>query len=183
MNDLSKALTILSSMIAPVVLIMACGSLILTTSQRLSRIIERSRKLTEHLKELIHKSINKQEAHEEAQALFSQLDKAARRAKLLQKAMACLYLTLSFFVATSVMLGLTDISHITQTWIPIVLGIMGTLMLFYASILLIIESRMAVIAVNEEMSYAIRYFKQHFPQLKDTAKNTLAQRLITIFRN
>jgi hypothetical protein len=52
MTDLSSALAILSAMITPAVLISACGSLILATSQRLGRVMERARKVAERLREL-----------------------------------------------------------------------------------------------------------------------------------
>ncbi|MBW4605240.1 MAG: DUF2721 domain-containing protein [Calothrix sp. FI2-JRJ7] len=46
MNDLSATLAILSAMIAPAVLISACGSLIIATSQRLNRTIDRVRNIS-----------------------------------------------------------------------------------------------------------------------------------------
>jgi Protein of unknown function (DUF2721) len=52
MNDLAGALAILSAMITPAVLILACGSLTLATSQRLGRVIERTRRISNQFKEL-----------------------------------------------------------------------------------------------------------------------------------
>jgi hypothetical protein len=43
MRELSAVLTVLSAMITPAVLILASGSLLLTTSQRLNRAIDRAR--------------------------------------------------------------------------------------------------------------------------------------------
>jgi hypothetical protein len=150
-------------MITPVVLILASGSLILTTSQRLSRVIERTRKLTDWIKELAETNAERDSVHDEVLILFQQLSKNARRAKLLQRSMACLYITLSIFVATSISIGVVDISKVKYTWIPVALGICGALLLFYASILLIKESRIAIRAVDQEMESAIRFVHTKFP--------------------
>jgi hypothetical protein len=179
MRDLSETLAILSSMISPVVLIMASGSLILTTSQRLSRVIERTRKLTDQVKELVKNNSEQQQVYEEAQILFTQLDKATRRAKLLQRAMTALYLTLGVFVATSITIGLVNISNIRQTWIPIALSILGAALLFYASVILIMESRIAVTAVDQEMNQSISFFRRHFPDLKKESPKSWWQRYLS----
>ena len=165
MGDLSKTLTVLSSMISPVVLILASGSLILTTSQRLSRVIERTRALTDTIRELTRNNTDEAFVRSEAASLFSQLKKAASRARLLQRALISLYLTLSVFVATSIAIGIVDISNLRQTWIPIALGIFGAGLLFYASIVLIRESIIAVRAVDQEMNHSIKFFKDHFSDL------------------
>jgi hypothetical protein len=66
---LSQTMTILSSMVAPVILILACGSLITTTSQRLTNVIERSRFLTDELKALV-KTEESESKVEEVSLLF-----------------------------------------------------------------------------------------------------------------
>jgi hypothetical protein len=149
-----------------VVLIIASSSLILATSQRLSRVIERTRKLTEWIMALTKTEAGEASLENEVAALFQQLHKNTRRAKLLQRAMTCLYLTLSVFVATSISIGIVDMSHISFTWIPMVFGILGAGGLFYASILLIKESRIALAAVDQEMDSAIRYVYNKFPSLR-----------------
>jgi hypothetical protein len=167
MKDFSQTINILSAMITPVVLILASGSLILTTSQRLSRVIERTRKLTEWIKELAITVAGETSIENEVAVLFDQLNKNTRRAILLQRAMTCLYLSLGVFVATSISIGVVDISDTTYTWIPIVLGILGAGLLFFASILLIKESRIALLAVTQEMRSAIRFVHSKFPSLKN----------------
>lgn len=163
MNNLSQATSILSAMIAPVVLIMASGSLILTTSQRLSRVIERSRKLTDQLRQLVKENTSGNTLEKESQLLFSQLNMATQRARLLQRAMTSLYLTLSVFLTVSISIVIIDVSGFGYTWLPVALAITGAFLLFYASILLIKESRIAVWAVDEEMKQAILLFQTSFP--------------------
>jgi hypothetical protein len=52
MEENSVVINLLTSMITPAVLILACGSLSLTTSQRLSRSIARTRKISLDIKEI-----------------------------------------------------------------------------------------------------------------------------------
>jgi hypothetical protein len=166
MNRFSPAVTVLSAMITPVVLILASGQLILTTSQRLSRVVERTRKLMEWIKELMKTNAAETSIENEVAALFEQLHKNTRRARLLTRSMSVLYITLSIFVATSISIGVVDISKAKYTWIPVALGIVGAGLLFYASVLLIRESRIALSAVNEEMDSAIRFVHNKFPGMK-----------------
>jgi hypothetical protein len=166
MNNFSPAITVLSAMITPVVLILASGQLIMTTSQRLSRVVERTRKLLDWIKELVKTSAPETSLENEAAVLFEQLHKNSRRARLLTRAMSVLYITLSIFVATSISIGIVDISRAKYTWIPVVFGIVGAGLLFYASVLLIKESRIALSAVNTEMDSAIRFVYNKYPALK-----------------
>lgn len=166
MDQFSPALTVLSAMITPVVLILASGQLILTTSQRLSRIVERTRKLTEWIKELTKANAPETSIENEVETLFAQLHKNSRRARLLTRAMSVLHITLSIFVATSISIGIVDISKARYTWIPVALGIVGAGLLFYASVLLIRESRITLSAVNSEMDSAIRFVRNKYPGIK-----------------
>lgn len=160
MDGLSQSLSVLSAMITPTVLILASGSLILTTSQRLGRVVERTRKIADKFKELAPLGLTDQAVLDERGSLFKQLGMATRRAKLLQRAMVSLYLTLSIFVFTSVAIGVLDVSELKLTWIPLMLGFSGAALLFYASLLLIAESRIALGAVNYEMDFALSLSRQ-----------------------
>jgi hypothetical protein len=155
MNNLTDSLTILSAMITPAVLILASGSLILTTSQRLGRVIERTRKLTGTLKELARDTTDDPLNAEERTVLYAQLNRAAKRAGFLQRAMTCLYLALSLFVSTSVAIAVFDLFDFAYTWVPLAF-IAGISTLFYASLMLISESRIALAAVDEEMRFAVK---------------------------
>lgn len=89
LTDLSQTLTILSAMITPVVLIMASSSLIMSTSQRLSRSIERTRKITDTMNGIIEK-METFKASPEIVVLFEQLRFSSLRARALQNAMSVL---------------------------------------------------------------------------------------------
>ncbi|CAM3727720.1 DUF2721 domain-containing protein [Pontibacter korlensis] len=153
MNELSSTLTILSAMVTPVALILASGQLILTTSQRLSRVIERCRKLSKELEDI---STQPNTDTERQHLLFDQLGRAVRRSRLLQSALATLYISLSLFVATSISLALVAVTGFAYAWVPIALGLVGAGLLFFSSIALILESRAALNAVRLEMRFALQ---------------------------
>ena len=155
MNDLSQALTVLSAMITPAVLILASGSLILTTSQRLGRAMERTRRIYEQFETLEEVMPQGEMAKKKYALLDAQLRTFIRRAQLLQYTMSLLFITLGIFVSTSIAIGLIALIGLKYSWIPSVLGMLGTATLFYSSIILIIESRIAIRAVKHEMEYAL----------------------------
>ena len=159
MNDLSIALTILSAMITPAVLISACSSLILTTAQRLGRVIDRTRKVASQIEGLAQTEDGPADA--QRALLVDLLGRAARRSRLLQRALSCLYLALSTFVATTVAIGIVAVSGQHYAWIPIPLGLIGSGLLLYTSLLLIRESRIALESVNAEMDFVLRQGRQH----------------------
>jgi hypothetical protein len=153
MGDLGIVISILSAMITPAVLILASGSLSLTTSQRLSRSIDRTRKITNEFREI--NAGRKIAMEAEKNMLMVQLFKAAQRAKLLQSSMTMLYIALSLFITTSLLIGIFDILDLDFPWIAIGIALLGALALLAASIILIIESRIALSAVNSEMDYVL----------------------------
>ncbi|PVY41364.1 DUF2721 domain-containing protein [Pontibacter virosus] len=159
MDNLSAALTILSAMITPAILIMASGSLILTTSQRLSRSMERVRKLADQYSALTNKETISESDSAEKSFLLELLMRATRRCRLLQRAMTSLYLTLGVFVATSIAIALFDVLNLPYAWAITLLSLLGAGLLFYASLLLIVESRIALQAVDREMDWVMRVSK------------------------
>ncbi|GAB3582362.1 DUF2721 domain-containing protein [Hymenobacter daeguensis] len=146
-------LSILSDMFAPAVLVSACGSLILTTSQRLSRSLDRQRAVAHSLRH--HKRHAPAPSPGEQAHLKLQLSFAARRARLLQQAMTVLHLTLGVFIASILSIGVFELTHSAATWLVSALSVLGTGLLLYASLLLIRESRLAVADVAEETAYLL----------------------------
>jgi uncharacterized protein (DUF2062 family) len=157
MEALSSAVAVLTAMITPAVLISACGALILSTSTRLGRVVDRVRMLIERFEETMktQEAVEGVEMFEERRSfLFNQLDKLTTRTRLLQRSMRVFYLALGVFVATSVAIGLVAAAgHPSYAWFPVVLGLSGACGLFYGSVLLIRESRIAQESLNAEMDF------------------------------
>ncbi len=156
--DMSSALTVLTAMITPAVLISACGSMILSTSVRLGRVVDRVRSLSDRLEELAAPGDGLSEPLKERQVvIFEQLDKLTSRARLLQRSMVSFYLSLGMFVATSVAIGIVAIAANSRyNVIPVTIGIIGAVFLFYGSMLLIFEARLALSTIHLEMDFIWR---------------------------
>jgi hypothetical protein len=148
-------------MITPAVLISACGSMILSTSSRLGRVVDRVRSLSDRLEDTAKRG----EVSADRQALiFQQLDKLTSRARLLQRCMVTFYLSLGMFVATSVAIGVVAFTgNPRHNLIPVGLGLAGACFLFYGSILLIFEARLALSTIHAEMDFIWRQSKQVTP--------------------
>ena len=155
-RELASVLDVLGAMITPAVLILASSSLLITTSSRSIRCVDRVRERATELEELG----DAQGEHIDAkrQHLYRQLEINTRRARLLQKALSRLYLAVGFFVGTSVSIGLVALLHVNVGYVPLVLGFIGAFLLFSASVYLILESRLAMATTYAEMDYISRNF-------------------------
>lgn len=164
MNETFPVLGILSSMITPAVLILASGSLITTTSQRLSRVIDRVRKISQEFMQAESNTSVESATETRRRTLYTLLEKSALRTKLLTRAMTLLYLSLGLFILTSLAIGIIAVSHSSYTWIPTAIGMIGAMMLFISSAILIIESRMAYRVVAIEIDFVIESTRSNAPE-------------------
>lgn len=153
-NNLNTTIEFLTAMITPALLISATGSLVLSTSTRLGRVVDRVRALEIRLGELIYAE-DKSEVplyEKRVEVIVDLLDKVTSRSRILQRAMGTFYYGLGFFVLTSVTIAVAGIFNIYK-WLPIPIGIVGIMFLFYGSILMLRETRMATATVNAEMDF------------------------------
>jgi hypothetical protein len=148
-----NALAVLTAMITPSVLISACGALIFSTSSRLGRVVDRVRTLSEKFETLAKHPEADEMAPDRRQLVFEQLDRQTSRARLIQRAIVAFYMALGIFVATSVAIAVIAAVARSFTWIAVVLGIVGGLFMFYGSVMLVIESRMAMASIASEMDF------------------------------
>src|ERR671917_1171403 len=130
MDALSSALAVLTAMITPAVLISACGTMILSTSARLGRVVDRVRALSDKLEELAHIEGDVELLDERRAVIFEQLDRLTSRARILQRSMTVFYTALGIFVSTSVAIGIVAASGARYHWIPVVFGLVGACFLF-----------------------------------------------------
>jgi hypothetical protein len=149
---MSSAVAVLTAMITPAVLISACGSMILSTSSRLGRVVDRVRALLDNLEDLAQTRL---EDKERQGMIFAQLDKLTSRARILQRAMVAFYLATGMFVATSVAIGIVAVIPSTPRYnlVPVIVGLLGACFLFYGSMLLIFEARLALSTIHAEMDF------------------------------
>lgn len=156
MPDAAADLSLLSAMITPAVLISACGTLIFSTSTRLSRIVDRVRQLSQSFEQLYTGSGPEADFPEERRAeVERQLVLLAGRGRLIQRALTSFYVSLGIFVATTIGIGVAALWP-RVAWLPTTLGAGGTVVLFYGCVMLIGETRLSLRSVDLEMEFALK---------------------------
>lgn len=134
------AAEVLGAMITPAVLISASGSLVISTSNRLSRVVDRFRTLA--------REDERREAAPRSAALRTELlaefDSLGRRALLLRSALTALYVAIGLLVATSLAIAVVALEGWRASAVPIAGGLLGAGALLYAALLLIREARLAI---------------------------------------
>ena len=171
-DALNSTIEFLTAMVTPALLISATGSLVLSTSTRLGRVIDRVRDLETRLGELIYVE-DKTEVplyDKRVEVIVDLLDKVTSRSRILQRAMGAFYYGLMFFVLTSVTIAVAAIFN-TYRGLPIPIGIIGIMFIFYGSVLMLLETRMATATVNAEMDFTWELARKVAP--KDVASKYL----------
>ncbi|MGA9997628.1 MAG: DUF2721 domain-containing protein [Pyrinomonadaceae bacterium] len=164
MDALTSSLTVLTAMITPAVLISASGTMILSTATRLGRVVDRVRSLSDRLEEYSRAEQQTDFLEERRAMLYDQLDKLTSRSRLLQRALTVFYTSVAIFVATSVAIGFVAFTGGRHSWIPVVLGLIGACFLFYGSVLLIFEARLALSTTHAEMDFLWKTSKRFVPR-------------------
>jgi hypothetical protein len=167
LTTLAPTLGVLTAMITPAILILAAGQLITSTSNRLGRVVDRVRVLSDSFETLETGEPKTAFVEERRRHIFDQLGKLARRARLLQLSMTFYYLALAAFVATSAIIGL--LAFVTpekrlSPYVPVVAALSGMGLLFTSSILLIYEASLATSGVTDEMSFITTHGRRRAPR-------------------
>ena len=164
-EPLSSTIEFLTAMVTPALLISATGSLVLSTSTRLGRVVDRVRNLEDRLSELIY-SENKDDVplyDKRVEVIVDLLDKVTSRSRILQRAMAAFYYGVGCFVLTSVAIVVAAFFS-TARWVPIPVGVVGIVFLAYGSLLMLKETRMATATVNAEMDFTWQLAREVAPK-------------------
>ena len=154
--DSPAAGDILGAMITPAVLISASGTLTLSTSNRLGRIVDRVRVLQSEAEQLPPWDATDAEALEKRAQIADQIARQAQRIFLLQATLITLYIAIGLLVGSSLAIGISAVARGWFAWLPVVLGLLGALALFVSSMLLIREARLAVKSTLSELDYIER---------------------------
>ncbi len=172
MQESLNAVSVLSAMITPAVLISACATLIFSTSTRLARIVDRVRSLMTAIEHLC--TSDEIDFPEERTREFNrQLAIHTRRGKLIQNALTSFYISLSLFVGATVTIGLRAAFQVFPPWVPNLMGIVGTLFLFYACMILIAETRLALRSVRSEMEFTLLLREKYAARRREWSKEEI----------
>ncbi len=147
---------VLGAMITPALLISAAGTLVLSTSNRLGRVVDRVRVLADMAEALHPPNGEPDDLDEKRDLIHHQLAKLTARILILVPAITTLYTAIGLLVATSISAGVIALFGWSFAWAPVVPGLCGAALLFHASVLLVREARLAVDSTLHEMSYVRR---------------------------
>jgi hypothetical protein len=150
--DFSGAGEILGAMITPALLITASGTLTMSTANRLGRVVDRIRALTD-LAEGLPDGVATDEVIDKRELIANQIVWHTQRLWLLQWALVIFYSAIGLLVGASIAVGFTASTKWELGWLPVSLGFAGATALFAASVLLIRESRLAVRGSLTEIEY------------------------------
>ena len=138
-------------MITPALLISACGTLVLSTSNRLSRVVDRVRVLTAEV-EVACADGKPTVSSRRVTLITRQLEQLTARALLLRSSMTAIYASIVLLIGTSLSVGVAVLLGWSYA-VPIVFALTGAVALFYGSVLLMREAWSAVVSTLAEMEY------------------------------
>ncbi len=135
----------LSAMITPALFMTATGSLIISTSNRTSRVVDRIRQLNREADDLGRGVKDVDFVADRLEHVSAQLDRMVRRSDLVRLALTLLYSAMAMFVATSLAVALVTLAGGSALlFIPTTTAIMGVCLMFAACIQLLRETTIAL---------------------------------------
>jgi len=141
----ASLLSLVQSMVTPVVMISACGLLLLSVSNKLGRIVDRTRELNSEDRGLSNDIDTVRRL-----SIRNQIDLLLRRALLLRNACGLLYLAVAVFALTSLCVGLSSVARGFEV-LMLVLFVIGLATVVWAGILAYLEIRLSHQAITEEI--------------------------------
>ena len=145
---------VLGAMITPAVLISASGVLVLSTSNRVGRTVDRVRVLAAEAERLRVSPSRTSTDGSKRKLIGEQLSQLSERAVLLRSAMTALYTAIGLLVGTSILVGIVALLQWKYSFLPVVLGFAGACALLYGSLLLVREARLALRSTLQEVTFA-----------------------------
>jgi hypothetical protein len=143
LNLTTSHYAVVSAMITPAFFLTATASLLVSSNNRLARVVDRMR---QQLKQLEDTTDDGARAYLEARIIQHR-----RRVRLILTCLQLLYAAMSAFVATSLSIGIDQFSDYRLRGVPTGLAMLGVLLVLAASINLGREARMSVTMLDAEL--------------------------------
>ncbi|AMV39265.1 DUF2721 domain-containing protein [Planctomyces sp. SH-PL62] len=140
----SETYATLSAMITPALFMTATGSLIISTSNRMSRIVDRIRQLNLEGDELGRGARAVDFVDDRLEHVAVQLDRMVVRSDLIRKTLTLLYLAMALYVGTSLSLAVNALLGGWLLVVPTTLAILGVGLMLAGCVQLIREANVAL---------------------------------------
>jgi hypothetical protein len=145
--------TTLTAMITPALFMTANGSLIISTSNRMSRIVDRIRQLNELADSLSRGASNLDFPNERLEHIDQQLNRLIWRSDRIRLALTLLYLAMAMFVGTSFTMAIDALIGNFLSALPTTTAMLGVFLLLLASVQLTREAHAALRGNSLEITY------------------------------
>jgi hypothetical protein len=136
--------TTLSAMITPALFMTANGSLIISTSNRMSRIVDRIRQLNLEADELCRGTSRLDFVDDRLEHVTVQLNRMTTRSDLIRFALTLLYLAMAMYVGTSLTMAVDALLGNNLVVVPTTLAIAGVSLMLAACVQLTREAHVAL---------------------------------------
>ena len=145
----------LSAMITPAIFMTANGSLIISTSNRMARVVDRIRNLNDLGDELCRGDAKLDFLEDRRAHVPDQLDRLLRRSDLVRMALTMLYLSFASFVGTSLTLAIDTLigNRPLMVWLATALSVAGVGLMLLANINLVREAHAALTSNRGEIQF------------------------------
>jgi hypothetical protein len=144
----------LSAMITPAIFLTANGSLIISTSNRMSRVVDRIRVLNELADRIARGATDLDFVEERIEHIQQQLDHLVWRGDRIRYALVALYLAFGTFVGTSLTLALVVwMGERALVPLPTLLAVGGVLLMLAACVNLVREALEALRSNRREVTF------------------------------
>jgi small-conductance mechanosensitive channel len=163
----------LTAMITPAIFMTANASLIISTSNRVSRVVDRIRVLNDLADKLDRGIAELDFAAERMDHVQDQMRRLERRSDWLRLALTALYLAFSSFVGTSLTLA---IDAMLKNWLialPMLLAVVGVGLMLFASINLVREALSALLSNRVEIGFYRELYERRHAQAIDRSSDGL----------
>ena len=136
----------LTSMLAPALLMAATGTLLTSANNRLARVVDRLRLLV----------LSWQNTAQRHQALELQIKRHRARTSLILRACLLLYCSLGAFIGTSLALAADAFSGYKLHTLPTVMGVIGVLCMLMACVFMGMEVWLSVRSFDAELDQDLK---------------------------
>ena len=150
----SSSIALIAAMVTPALLILASASLVASALQRMARVVDRSRNLVGAISDGSWERLGVSRVQ-----LEGWLDRHAKRARVAETSILVFYAAIVIFILTCLSIPFDAATGHAVGWLPPLLAIVGTLLLFGGGALMVVESRLSATQIAEEIDHAVRQLK------------------------
>jgi hypothetical protein len=136
----SPGYAVLSAMITPAIFLTANGSLIISTSNRMSRVVDRIRVLNDQADKLCRGVTDLDFTAERLAHVQDQLNRLVSRSDRIRQALTSLYLAFGAFAGTSLTLAIDVWTGNLLVFLPTFLAVLGVGLMLFACVNMVREA-------------------------------------------